>query len=118
MVAFATSFGVELQTADFESAYPQAELNEDFYAMMPDDVTDELVKQLNLPRRPACWRLDRALYGSRQAARAWREKLHKALTDVGFLQSTNDRCFYYSVDGRGNLDAVAAIVVDDARRRQ
>ena len=57
--------------------------------------------------------MNKALYGSRQAANLWRKKLHKALSEVGFLQSTNDRCFYYSVDRSGNLDAVAAIVVDD-----
>jgi hypothetical protein len=32
---------------------------------------------------------------------------------VGFRQGTNDRCFYYSHDRFGNLNAVAAIVVDE-----
>ena len=113
VVAFAASFGVDLQTADFESAYLQAEMTEEVYTDMPEDITDELMRQTGLDRRPACWRLNKALYGSRQAARLWRERLHKALTEVGFLQSTNDRCLYYSLDRNGNLDAVAATVVDD-----
>lgn len=113
VVAFAASFGVELQTADFESAYLQADMTEEVYTDVPPEIADELVRQMGLSGRPACWRLNKALYGSKQAARLWRERLHKALSEVGFLQSTNDRCFYYSMGRSGNLDAVAAIVVDD-----
>jgi len=43
-------------------------MTEEVYIGMPDDLAEEFVRQLGLAGKPACWRLRRALYGTKQAA--------------------------------------------------
>lgn len=39
-------------------------------------------------------RLNRSIYGLKQASRAWNERFHKFVTGIGFRRSDNDPCLY------------------------
>ena len=82
---------------DISKAYLHADvLNDSIYVEMPGE--------MNMPN--TCGRLLRALYGTRQAARAWEEEYTKTLKGVGFQRGKCNPCVYYhprrDVRGRRN----------------
>lgn len=51
-------------------------------------------------KRNHVYRLLRALYGLRQAGRAWNKEIHKFLVSLGFKQNKTEPCLYFgSMDG-------------------
>ncbi|KAJ9513562.1 hypothetical protein QJQ45_006125 [Haematococcus lacustris] len=56
-------------------------------------------------------RLRRALYGLRQAPRAWHARLKAELEQLGFVASEADSCLFTMV--RGNSKVLLAVYVDD-----
>ena len=57
-------------------------------------------------------KLHKALYGLKQAPKAWYEKLHKYLVQIGF-QRTNDNNSMYIKEGPDKKIVLAEIFVDD-----
>lgn len=55
-------------------------------------------------------RLRKALYGLRQAARAWNEALCKLVTMLGFVQSNNDESMYTLSESDGSQTIIIAYV--------
>ena len=71
---------------DISKAYLLADvLNDSIYVELPGD--------MNMPNM--CGRLLRALYGTRQAARAWVEEHTKTLKAVCFQRVKCNPCVYY-----------------------
>lgn len=56
-------------------------------------------------------RLIKSIYGLKQAAKVWNEKLHGELIKMGFKQSTADLCLYSRKGSKGVQ--YVAIYVDD-----
>jgi Reverse transcriptase (RNA-dependent DNA polymerase) len=54
-----------------------------------------------------CLRLQKNLYGQKQAGRVWNQFLHDELLTIGFVQSTVDMCVYY------RKSVVLMLYVDD-----
>lgn len=42
-------------------------------------------------------KLNKSLYGLKQAAKVWNDKIHKVLEEYGFNQSETDPCLYIKV---------------------
>lgn len=55
--------------------------------------------------------LKKSLYGLKQSARCWSDKLHQALIDEGFVQSNADPCLYMKHEG--NDFCYLLVYVDD-----
>lgn len=56
-------------------------------------------------------RLRRSIYGLKQSARCWNQRLHAVLQQLGFKQSESDHCLYTKVVG--GLQVFLLVYVDD-----
>jgi hypothetical protein len=88
--------GLSSKSIDFVLAFPQADLDVPVYMELPAgvnpvDVTDE-----------NCWcyvlKLNKSLYGLKQAGYNWFEKLREGLIVRGFVQSQVDKCVFFQKD--------------------
>lgn len=96
---------LEVRHLDIKTAYLHGDLDEDIYMEMPEwyddsEDTSEYVYKLN-----------RGIYGLKQAGRQWNKKLDQSLRDAGFIRCEQEPCVYYKVyDGKL---IVLGIFVDD-----
>lgn len=93
---------MHLHQMDVKTAFLNGELNEEIYMAQPDGF--EQGKGL------VC-RLNRSLYGLKQASRAWNERFHTFIVKMGFVRSENDQCLY--VRGEGKNKVIVVLYVDD-----
>jgi hypothetical protein len=80
--------GHQIQQIDVSTAYLNADLLSDVYIRLPTELGGDI------------WRLKKALYGLRQAAKQWNEKLSEVLLSLGFQQSSADPCLFYRLYGK------------------
>jgi hypothetical protein len=88
--------GLSSKSIDFVLAFPQADLDVPVYMELPAgvnpvDVTDE-------NRRRYVLKLNKSLYGLKQAGYNWFEKLREGLLVRGFIQSQVDKCVFFKKD--------------------
>lgn len=69
------------------------------------------LSRMGLSRAMDLCRLNRSLYGLKQASRAWNERFHNFIIRLGFVCSENDQCLY--VRGEGNNKIIVVLYVDD-----
>ena len=55
--------------------------------------------------------LNKTIYGLKQSGRAWNNKLHTALLEIGFKQFSRDHCVYFDVNK--HRITILAVYVDD-----
>lgn len=84
LLAISSVQNLVVQQYDVKSAFLNGTLNEEIYMKPPpgSSLTDKVLK------------LNKSLYGLKQAARVWNQTLHKTMTDEGFVQSKHDECLY------------------------
>ena len=92
--------GLETRSIDFVLAFPQADLDIDVYMEIPFGFT------LDGSRRQVL-KLEKNLYGLKQAAYNWYEFLKKGLEDRNFKQSQTDNCVFF------RNDCIVLTYVDD-----
>lgn len=104
LVGLAASHGWETHHLDVKTAFLHGELREDVYVEQPEgfEVKGEEHK---------VYKLTKALYGLRQAPRAWNTKLDQILKGMGFIKCPKETSVYRKEEG-GNL-LIIAIYVDD-----
>lgn len=56
-------------------------------------------------------RLNKSLYGLKQASRMWNERFHAFVVELGFNRSENDLCLY--IRGSGKRQVILVLYVDD-----
>lgn len=100
LMALAVKNGYKVHQMDAITAFLQGELNEEIFMEQPDCYNDGTEK--------VC-KLNRAIYGLKQAGRQWNLKLDAALKKFSLKRCQTDPCIYYS----GNLKLIIAIYVDD-----
>jgi hypothetical protein len=87
LLALATQEGCQVHHMDVKSAFLNDDLKEEVYVRQPAGfiVADQEGKVL---------RLRKALYGLRQALRAWNSKLDNTLKKMNFIQSEHEHAMY------------------------
>jgi hypothetical protein len=89
---------------DVKSAFLNGELEEEVYVLQPPGFVVEGQKN-------KVYKLDKALYGLRQAPRAWNLKLDSTLKNLGFVQIPLEHGLY--ARGSGDARALVGVYVDD-----
>ena len=84
---------LESKSIDFVLAFPQANLDVPVYMELPAGVVP--ADDIDENRRRYVLRLNKSLYGLKQAGHNWFEKLRTGLTDRNFVQSQVDKCVFY-----------------------
>jgi hypothetical protein len=104
VLAYACSKNVKVYQMDVKSSFLNGELEEEVYIEQPEGF--QLSKNTNY----VC-KLKKALYGIKQAPRAWYSRLDKYLQQVGFRKGSVDNNLYIKVI-QGNI-LLIEVYVDD-----
>ncbi len=96
LLIIAKNHGLESKSIDFVLAFPQAELDVDVYMELPAGVSPVDVSDKNC----CCYvlKLNKCLYGLKQASYNWFEKLCEGLIARDFIQSQVDKCIFFRKD--------------------
>lgn len=100
LVAVAVKENLEIYQMDAITAFLQGELEETLYMDQPEGFGDGTKR--------VC-KLNKAIYGLKQAGHQWNVKLDTALLKFGLLKGKSDPCVYYTK----NKQLLVAIYVDD-----
>jgi len=106
LLALACYHDLEVEQFDVVSAFLNADVNETIYMHQPEGY-----QQYDSKGKKMVCKLNRALYGIKQAPRAWNSCVTEWLENYGFTQSRVDPGIYTSMC-KGHL-YVLAIYVDD-----
>nr|CAD40418.3 OSJNBa0065J03.14 [Oryza sativa Japonica Group] len=104
LLAIAAHLGSSVHHMNVKSAFLNGELEEEVYVAQPLGFIDDKHPHQVL-------RLNRALYGLRQAPRAWNAKLDVSLHELGFTRGITEHAVY--TRGTGNARLIIGIYVDD-----
>ena len=97
--------GLQSKSIDFVLAFPQADLDVPVYMELPAGVNPVDVSDEN--RRRYVLKLNKSLYGLKQAGYNWFEKLREGLITRDFIQSQVDKCVFF------RKDCIVLTYVDD-----
>ena len=99
---------LEIHQMDVVAAYLNGDLTEDIYMQQPEGFVDS-----KYPNK-VC-KLRKSLYGLKQSARCWNEKIDAYLKSSDYKQSAADPCIYYRTQMVGNKSVVVfiGVYVDD-----
>ena len=105
LLSLSCSLGWPVEQCDIDTAFLNAELEEDIYMSQPEGYED-----------PACpgfvCKLKKSLYGLKQAAYLWNQLLGEKLKLLGFTQLKSDSSCFLRRDDRGTA-VILAVYVDD-----
>ncbi|KAL9256460.1 Copia protein-like protein [Drosera capensis] len=104
ILAFAANRSWKVHHMDVKSAVLNGELEEEVYITQPEGFEVQGQKHL-------VYRLSKALYGLRQAPRAWNTRLDKSLKEFGFTRCSQEQAVY--TRGEGDIALIVGVYVDD-----
>ncbi|MBW0537361.1 hypothetical protein O181_077076, partial [Austropuccinia psidii MF-1] len=87
LIAFAATTGLQFHQVDVKSAFLNAPLSETVFLSIPQGLCHD--------RRKTCLRLNKAIYGLKQAPLAWYQRLKDWLVKKGFTSCILDPCVFY-----------------------
>lgn len=96
IVALHACFGGELKHRDIKQAFLNGILKEEVFIKVKIDLND-MIKAINekVYNPEGIYRLNKSLYGLKQAGNVWSEKLNEILSRAGFQRSITDPYFYH-----------------------
>jgi hypothetical protein len=103
LLALAVLFGLEVEQMDIKTAFLNADIEEDIYLEMPDGVSVSKNRVLKLRK---------ALYGIKQAPKAWNDNIDAFLRSLGFVPCIKDPCIYVK-RSKANRSIMLGLYVDD-----
>ena len=103
MGAIACELDFDLCHFDAEQAFVQSSLEEDVFMRLPPGCGEMSGKIV---------RLNRSLYGLKQASRSWHNHLITHMKSLGFEQSLADACVLRLIES-GSVSIVTVVHVDD-----
>ena len=104
ILALAANRGWQVHHLDVKTAFLNGELEEEVYVAQPEGYVEKGKEKMVL-------KLSKALYGLRQAPRAWNVKLDKSLKMLGFSKCASEPAIYKR--GIGKNAVILGVYVDD-----
>jgi hypothetical protein len=87
--------GWHTRQLDFVSAFPQADIERELYMKLPKGFTIPGRVLTEEDRKNYVLKLEKNLYGQKQAGRVWYQHLKNNLIKLGFKASKHDECVFY-----------------------
>ncbi|GJZ31850.1 retrotransposon protein, putative, ty1-copia subclass [Tanacetum coccineum] len=104
LIAIAAFYDYEIWQMDVKTAFLNGYLNEDIYMVQPEGFVDP-----NHPRK-VC-KLQRSIYGLKQASRSWNKRFDEEIKKFGFAQNLDEPCVYQKASGSNVIFLI--LYVDD-----
>jgi Reverse transcriptase (RNA-dependent DNA polymerase)/gag-polypeptide of LTR copia-type/Integrase core domain/GAG-pre-integrase domain len=104
LLALAAYHDLEIHQMDVKTAFLNGDLDVDIYMRQPEGFVIKGKESL------VC-KLNKSLYGLKQASRAWYQKIDTVLHSLGFIPSQADHCIYHLYEK--GLIMYIALYVDD-----
>jgi hypothetical protein len=104
LLTLAMNFGSPIRQLDISNAFLHGYLSEEVYMEQPQGFVDKANSQL------VC-KLYKAIYGLKQAPKAWYTRLSQFLLDLGFIASLVDTYLFLHING--SIKLFILIYVDD-----
>src|SRR5215468_10747066 len=103
LIAIAAHYDYEIWQMDVKTAFLNGNLLKEVYMTQPEGFT-------SVDSNKVC-RLQKSIYGLKQASRSWNIRFDEAIKEFGFSQNPDEPCVYKRVDG----DAIVFLIlyVDD-----
>lgn len=112
IIALNACFGGRLKHYYIKQAFLNGILKEEVFVRIADDLNN-LIRTINkkLYNPEGIYRLNKSLYGLKQAGNVWSEKLNEILTRAGFQRAITDPYFYHKTTN--NSKEFIVTYVDD-----
>lgn len=105
LLALAAEYDLEINHLDVKTAFLNGELEEHVLMEQPEGFIEE-------GQEHKVYKLHKAIYGLKQAAKSWYEKINGILlTKLNFNKLPSEPCVYYK--GQGREIVIIALYVDD-----
>src|SRR5680860_788669 len=104
MLAIAAYYDYEIWQMDVKTAFLNGHIKEELYMVQPEGFVDP--KDAN----KVC-KLQRSIYGLKQASRSWNLRFDEVIKGFGFVQTYGEACIYKKVSG--SSVAFLILYVDD-----
>ena len=104
MLAIAAYYDFEIWQMDVKTAFLNGKLDEDVYMVQPQGFEDP-----NNANK-VC-KLQRSIYGLKQASRSWNKRFDEEIKNFGFIQNKEEPCVYKKVSGSSIMFLI--LYVDD-----
>ncbi|GJS33273.1 retrotransposon protein, putative, ty1-copia subclass [Tanacetum coccineum] len=92
LISIAAFYDYEIWQMDVKTAFLNGYLDEDIYMVQPEGFVDP-----NHPRK-VC-KLQRSIYGLKQASRSWNKRFDEEIKKFGFAQNLDEPCVYQKASG-------------------
>jgi len=102
LLAVANEMNMHIHQMDVKSAFFNGELTDEIYMQQPEGFNDN--------EKLVC-KLNKSLYGLKQASRLWNAKFNDFMTRIGFNRAESDQCLY--VRTRKEISCYILLYVDD-----
>jgi len=95
----------EIHQFDVTGAYLKGDLEEEIYMEVPKGVDLR-------GKKGVVWKLEKLIYGLKQAGCQWKKKLDSMMVDLGFKKSASDDSLYILHDSKDRLQMVVLAYFD------
>lgn len=101
LLSIANHFDMHIHQMDVKGAFLNGDLDEEIYMVSPEgfETGNKVCK------------LQKAIYGLKQASRMWNEKFHRFVTRIGFKRCSSDYCLYTKFEN--GIRCYILLYVDD-----
>ena len=104
IMALVAHFDLELHQMDVKTAFLNGDIDEIIYMVKPENFVSGDTKRM------VC-KLQKSIYGLKQASRQWYYKFHQVIISSGFEMNMVDDCIYHKFSGSKHIYLV--LYVDD-----
>ena len=92
LAALTAYYNLELHQMDVKTAFLNGHLDEEIYMLQPDGFIEK-------GNQGKVCKLNRSIYGLKQASRQWNILFDNAITSYGFSMMEGDHCIYFKIVG-------------------